>query len=169
MRFNTSIIVKKTNLLRQLQANTYSNVYSYGTRDDERNESNNGEITYNITFSDTKGMEIVEIYKIGDFQFSDNVSKYEKIDIDDLTKNMSNLTESKGTKYEPFYFGSKRIDNDSFSFAFNLDDTKYTNLGNKANLSYIEKDQRKEIKLCSITKKNDSNYKISCSLNQDNN
>ena len=174
LRFTARI--RRSSSLRLLQE--YINVTANGVRDDTNSDLNYGKFIYNVTYENTINMDIIEIERTSNFNFSDDNSKdssFSSIDVYDVTNGTSNLMETESTDYEPFKLGnsedSTNKNGSSFSFDINIPNN-ITNLNEKkASLSYISinENKRNETNQCSIKKNGNNNYdyKLICSPKHD--
>ena len=174
LRFTARI--RRSSSLRLLQE--YINVTANGVRDDTNSDLNYGKFIYNVTYENTINMDIIEIERTSNFNFSDDNSKdssFSPIDVYDVTNGTSDVMETESTDYEPFNL--KNIDDStnkngsSFSFDINILNN-ITNLNEKkASLSYISinENKRNETGQCSIKKKGNNNkdYQLICSPKHD--
>ena len=174
LRFTARI--RRSSSLRLLQE--YINVTANGVRDDTNSDLNYGKFIYNVTYENTINMDIIEIERTSNFNFSDDNSKdssFSSIDVYDVTNGTSYLMETESTDYEPFKLGnsedSTNKNGSSFSFDINIPNN-ITNLNEKkASLSYISinENKRNETNQCSIKKNGNNNYdyKLICSPKHD--
>ena len=174
LRFTARI--RRSSSLRLLQE--YINVTANGVRDDTNSDLNYGKFIYNVTYENTINMDIIEIERTSNFNFSDDNSKdssFSSIDVYDVTNGTSDLMETESTDYEPFNLenseDSTNKNGSSFSFDINIPNN-ITNLNEKkASLSYISinENKRNETNQCSIKKNGNNNYdyKLICSPKHD--
>ena len=174
LRFTARI--RRSSSLRLLQE--YINVTANGVRDDTNSDLNYGKFIYNVTYENTINMDIIEIERTSNFNFSDDNSKdssFSSIDVYDVTNGTSDLMETESTDYEPFNLenseDSTNKNGTSFSFDINIPNN-ITNLNEKkASLSYISinENKRNETNQCSIKKNGNNNYdyKLICSPKHD--
>ena len=174
LRFTARI--RRSSSLRLLQE--YINVTANGVRDDTNSDLNYGKFIYNITYENTINMNIIEIERTSNFNFSDDNSKdssFSPIDVYDVTNGTSDVMETESTDYEPFNLenseDSTNKNGSSFSFDINIPNN-ITNLNEKkASLSYISinENKRNETNQCSIKKNGNNNYdyKLICSPKHD--
>ena len=162
LRFTARI--RRSSSLRLLQE--YINVTANGVRDDTNSDLKYGKFIYNVTYENTINMDIIEIERTSNFNFSDDNSKdssFSSIDVYDVTNGTSDLMETESTDYEPFNLknseDSTNKNGSSFSFDINIPNN-ITNLNEKkASLSYISinENKRNETDQCSIKKKGNNN------------
>ena len=173
MRFTARI--RRSSSLRLLQE--YINVTANGVRDDTNSDLKYGKFIYNVTYESTINMDIIEIERTSNFNFSDDNSKdssFSSIDVYDVANGTSDLMETESTDYEPFNLenseDSTNKNGSSFSFDINIPNN-ITNLNEKkASLSYISfnENKRNDTDQCSIKKNgNNNDYKLICSPKHD--
>jgi len=87
-----AVRIKRSTLLRILEDDIV--VTAQGIRDDKNSDLNNGHFIYDVTFENTRNMNIIGIERTDDFRFSDDNNIYNAIPVSNFTKGNLNLTET---------------------------------------------------------------------------